>query len=124
MIDSMHFKADLLASARNEKADYLCSHGKCNKKIHASETAEVRLIALLLTGGGAHGYPIATRPIAEQSRQSIGSAPLPTATTNCARTGERGTQLVTPTTARGFRLLRFETLLYRPRWSSRAPSSG
>lgn len=62
MIDSTHIKADRLAAAGTEGADYLCSPGGCNSKIHGPKTG-ARLITLLLTGGEAHDYPIAKRLI-------------------------------------------------------------
>ncbi|MFB6453344.1 hypothetical protein [Bradyrhizobium tunisiense] len=82
MIDSTHIKADRLAAVGTEgvKADYLCSPGGRNSKIHATETAGARLITLLLTGGEAHGYPIAKHLIRRAPKHM-----QPTTTTNCAR---------------------------------------
>ncbi|MGZ5812748.1 MAG: IS5 family transposase [Xanthobacteraceae bacterium] len=65
MIDSTHVKAHRSAAGGKggSRNRLLAARGGRNTKIHALADAKGRLIAILLTGGEAHDYPLAKRLI-------------------------------------------------------------
>ena len=90
------------------------SRGGRNTKIHALADAKGRLIAILLTGGEAHGCPIAERLIrrVKPSKHMLGDKAYDSAELR-NRLHERGTKSVIPNRSNRKQPFRFSKRLYR-----------
>ena len=93
------------------------SRGGRNTKIHALADAKGRLIAILLTGGEAHDYPIAERLIQEvtPSEHLLGDTAYDGNSLR-KKLGERGTKPVIPNHPARKQLFSFNKRLYKLRW--------
>ena len=93
------------------------SRGGRNTKIHALADAKGRLIAILLTGGQAHDYPVAERLIGrtKASKRLIGDMAYDG---NALREElyARGTRPVIPNNPKRSQRLSFNKRIYKLRW--------
>jgi len=93
------------------------SRGGRNTKIHALADAKGRLIAILLTGGEAHDYPIAKRLIrrVKPPKRMLGDTAYDGDELR-EELDERGTKPVIPNRSNRIRLFSFNKRLYKLRW--------
>ena len=93
------------------------SRGGRNTKIHALADAKGRLIAILLTGGEAHDYPIAKRLIrrVKPPKHMLGDTAYDGDELR-ENLDERGTKSVIPNRSNRIRLFSFNKRLYKLRW--------
>ena len=93
------------------------SRGGRNTKIHALADAKGRLIAILLTGGEAHDYPIAKRLIrrVKPPRHMLGDTAYDGDELR-EELGQRGTKPVIPNRSNRKRPFSFNKRLYKLRW--------
>lgn len=93
------------------------SRGGRNTKIHALADAKGRLIAILLTGGEAHDYPVAKRLIrrVKPPKHMLGDKAYDGDDLR-EDLGERGTKPVIPNKSNRKRPFSFNRRLYKLRW--------
>lgn len=93
------------------------SRGGRNTKIHALADAKGRLIAILLTGGEAHDYPIAKRliPRVKPSKHMLGDTAYDGDELR-EKLDRRGTKPVIPNRSNRKRPFSFNKRLYKLRW--------
>ncbi len=93
------------------------SRGGRNTKIHALADAKGRLIAILLTGGQAHDYPIAHRLLrrAKPSKYLLGDTAYDGDDLR-GELDERGTKPVIPNRSNRKQPFSFSKRLYKLRW--------
>jgi len=113
------FKAHRSAAAKKgqQKQAVGRSRGGRNTKIHALADAKGRLIAILLTRGEAHDYPVAERLIRRvtPSKRMLGDKVYDSAELR-EELNERGTKPVMPNRCNRKRPLSFSKRLYKLRW--------
>ena len=101
LIDSTHIKAHRPAAGGNEgeqkQVEAAAARRACNTKIHVPADAKGRLIAIPLTGGEAHDYPVADRLIrrVKPSKHLLGDKAYDSAELRC-ELDERGSKPVIP----------------------------
>ncbi len=93
------------------------SRGGRNTKIHALADAKGRLIAILLTGGEAHDYPLAKRLIrrVKPPKHLLGDTAYDGDELR-EKLDQRGTKPVIPNRSNRIRLFSFNKRLYKLRW--------
>ena len=93
------------------------SRGGPNTKIHALADAKGRLIAILLTGGEAHDYPVTERLIrrVKPSKRMLGDKAYDSAELR-DELDERGTKPVIPNRSNRKQPYSFSKRLYKLRW--------
>ena len=93
------------------------SRGGRNTKIHALADAKGRLIAILLTGGEAHDYPVAKRLVrrVKPPKHMLGDTAYDGNELR-EELGQRGTRPVIPNHSNRIRLFSFNKRLYKLRW--------
>jgi len=93
------------------------SRGGRNTKIHALSDAKGRLIALLLTGGGAHDYPLAKRLIkrTKPAKHLLGDKAYDGDELR-GELNDRGTKPVIPNKSNRNQPFAFNKRLYKLRW--------